>query len=260
MNASRKIFAVVLLLAASIAFVPAQNLANYRPRGTNPDLYNTNRDGTLPPTGGALPKTSPKAKSNEKKNRWKMPNARDFDSRVTLAAMLAPGDDRTRFSDGRAARITGFVTECKTSGSARRPPPKRSGESCNNGATHALDTDAHIDVVIRRADRNIKTRHIVVEVTPRVRELMRRRGIDWTTSVLRPRIKDQWVEFEGWLFWDLDHEDEARNTDPRDREGARNWRASAWEIHPVTNIRVLPGPPQNAREPAPRPNRRPPQR
>jgi hypothetical protein len=45
-----------------------------------------------------------------------------------------------------------------------------------------------------------------------------------------------WVQFEGWLYFDLGHATEAENTA---RGNPENWRATAWELHPVTKITVL---------------------
>lgn len=99
--------------------------------------YNTNADGTCPLTGAA----------DKPKNRWNLPAGSDFDQRVSLAAMLAPGDDHGRFDQTRAARITGHVTDCIVAGSAHHDPPAHSSESCNCGATSPLDTDSHIALV-----------------------------------------------------------------------------------------------------------------
>ena len=90
------------------------------------------------------------------------------------------------------------------------------------------------------ADETISTRHVIVEMTPRIRELMRRQGIDWTTDALRTKLKHHWVEFEGWLFFDVDHLTGAvANTDPDDTKQPANWRATVWELHPVTKVTVL---------------------
>jgi hypothetical protein len=45
-----------------------------------------------------------------------------------------------------------------------------------------------------------------------------------------------WCEFEGWLYFDVDHDEEAENTNP---QRPANWRATSWEIHPVTKITVI---------------------
>ena len=50
-------------------------------------------------------------------------------------------------------------------------------------------------------------------------------------------LQGKCAEFTGWMFWDAWHDDEAENTAPG-RPG--NWRATAWEIHPITAIRVVP--------------------
>jgi hypothetical protein len=90
-----------------------------------------------------------------------------------------------------------------------------------------------------------------VEVTPRIR--VRRQAIDWTTDVLRTKLKDHWVEFEGWLFFDVDHLTGAVNTDSDDTKQPANWRATVWELHPVTKVTVLSGSPTPTPTPQPSP-------
>src|SRR5262249_8476864 len=67
----------------------------------------------------------------------------------------------------------------------------------------------------------------------------------WTTSTLRDKLKGKWVEVIGWLLFDVPHIRGAENTNPG---GADNWRATCWELHPVTSITVLDGPPAEAAE------------
>src|SRR5215212_11077939 len=50
------------------------------------------------------------------KNRTSLPQATDFDSRITLDALLQPGDDRSRWSTDRAARIQGEVIDVAYAG------------------------------------------------------------------------------------------------------------------------------------------------
>src|SRR5215212_179904 len=50
------------------------------------------------------------------KNRTSIPQATDFDSRITLEALLQPGDDRARWSTDRAARIQGEVIDVAYAG------------------------------------------------------------------------------------------------------------------------------------------------
>jgi hypothetical protein len=60
--------------------------------------------------------------------------------------------------------------------------------------------------------------------------------MDWSEETLHAQLVGHWVEFEGWLYFDVGHAEESENVAPQNPE---NWRATAWEIHPVTNIRVV---------------------
>lgn len=136
--------------------------------------------------------------------------------------MLQPGADSTRWSASRAARLEGYVV----------PVAKAGVELANCYLPCSRDT--HIDVALR-ADAPPRD-HIVLEVTPRMEEWARLQGLDWSASTLKQRLTGHWCSFEGWLFFDLSHVAESENTAPQ-RQG--NWRASAWEIHPITKIEIL---------------------
>ena len=56
-----------------------------------------------------LPLTAARRAEHILKNRASFPNTEDFDSQVTLAAMLEPGADENRWSQTHAARVEGFV-------------------------------------------------------------------------------------------------------------------------------------------------------
>src|ERR1044071_8745425 len=45
------------------------------------------------------------------KNRVGAPQPQDFDERVTLEALLRPGEDGGRWSESRAGRVEGYVVE-----------------------------------------------------------------------------------------------------------------------------------------------------
>jgi hypothetical protein len=70
---------------------------------------------------------------------------------------------------------------------------------------------------------------------------MKNQGEDWSTQALKQKIKGKWVEVTGWLLFDSMHVDGAKNTNPGG--GDANWRATCWEIHPITDMKVLDGPP-----------------
>jgi len=161
---------------------------------------------------------------NGLKNRYTPPTDADIDPDVTLAAMLAPGDDIDRFDWSKAATITGFVIDVKPGGN----------ETCNCGAGAQIDRDTHIELAL--SEDAPETQRVVVEITPRFRQQMSANGIDWSTPEIRRGIKGKWVEVTGWLLFDIMHVHEAENTNPGND---RNWRATCWEIHPISRIRLL---------------------
>jgi hypothetical protein len=148
------------------------------------------------------------------KNRTALPQATDFDSGVTLDALLQPGEDRTRWSTDRAARVQGEVIDVAYA----RPEATNCYNPCRR--------DIHI-LIAHRKDAQ-KNEQIVVEVTPNLRI--------WSEETLQAQLVGHWVEFEGWLYFDAGHAEESENISPHNPE---NWRATAWEIHPVTKITVI---------------------
>lgn len=176
--------------------------------------------GFCPPRGAAL---SPSGRALARlKNRDAEPSRRDFDGRVTLEALLRPGEDRGRWSESSAGRVEGYVVEVVEGGV----------EAANCYSYRERDTHIH---VARRADAP-RAEWFVLEVTPRVRERARARGQDWSAGALRRELLGRLCRFEGWLLFDREHAGESENTAP----GARgNWRATAWELHPVTAVEVL---------------------
>lgn len=172
--------------------------------------------------------TAARRELNRQKNRLTTPAAADLDPAVTLAAMLVPGDDRARWSVERAAVIEGVVVDVKKGGQ----------ETVNCGESDELYRDTHIEIALQGGNP-AKRERVIVEVTPRWRAFLKLQGEDWTTATLRTRLLGRWVQFTGWLFFDDEHDDESENTTPG---RALNWRATAWELHPVTRIVILPGP------------------
>ena len=94
--------------------------------------------------------------------------------------------------------------------------------------------DIHINVAKRKgAPQN---EQVVLEVTPNFHDWAGQRGWDWSEAALRKQLLDHWCEFEGWLYFDVGHAQESENTAP---QNVGNWRATAWEIHPVTKVKVI---------------------
>jgi hypothetical protein len=77
---------------------------------------------------------------------------------------------------------------------------------------------------------------VIVEVTPRWRQMMKAQGVDWSTRTLQKTLPGHWVKVRGWLLFDLEHAGAAENTHPG---GRANWRATAWEIHPITALEIV---------------------
>jgi len=163
------------------------------------------------------------------KNRSAEPTAPDIDSAVSLGAILAPdSNDSRRFDAARAAFVTAIVYRVLEGGV----------ETTNCRATDSLHRDTHIELILA-PDYSMQTRRVIVEVTPRWRAAARSHGVDWSTAALASSLTGHRVHVRGWLMFDAEHANQSENTNPG---GATNWRATAWEIHPVTNLGVLPGP------------------
>src|SRR5215213_10388470 len=156
------------------------------------------------------------------KNRTAVPQPTDFDSRITLDALLQPGDDTNRWSTDRAARIQGEVIDVAYAGAE--------ATNCFNPCRR----DIHILLTMRKGAA--KSEHVVVEVTPNLFDWAAGQGIDWSEKTLQAQLVGHWCEIEGWLYFDLGHAEESENISPGK---SNNWRATAWEIHPVTKITVI---------------------
>jgi hypothetical protein len=158
---------------------------------------------------------------NVLKNRAIAPAS--VDASITLERLMAPGDDRDRWSTDQAATITGLVVEVKPGGL----------ESVNCGAKAIEFRDTHIGIAVDQA--HAKT-PVIVEVTPRWRAGLRPLGVDWSTATLKRALLGRRVAITGWLFRDDEHLQNAVNTNPH---GTTLWRQTVWELHPVTSIVVV---------------------
>ena len=156
------------------------------------------------------------------KNRTALPQAADFDTGVTLDALLQRGDDRNRWSTNRAARVQGLVIDVAYAGAE--------AANCFNPCRR----DIHILIANRKEPT--KSEQVVVEVTPNFRDWAAAQGIDWSEKTLQAQLVGRWCEFEGWLYFDAGHAEESENIAPGNAE---NWRATAWEVHPITKITVI---------------------
>lgn len=159
---------------------------------------------------------------NRLKNRTVAPLRTQINSAISLTAVLAPGNDLTRWNSTQGAIITGYVVEVKPGGP----------ESVNCGATDPAHTDTHIELALDARDTE-GIHHMIVEVTPRWRAMMAAKGKNWSTANLKSALTGHKIMVVGWMMLDKEHCNASENTDPG---GAHNWRATCWEIHPVSAL------------------------
>lgn len=155
------------------------------------------------------------------KRRAHLPGPADLDSRVTLAALLQRGSDRNRWSSGRAAALEGYIVGA------------RDGAIEFANCLSFTDRDTHLEIAMRPDAP--RSEQVIVEVTPALRAWARSNGMDWSTRAVQ-RLVGRKVSVAGWLLFDEQHAKQSENTRPGH---PGNWRATAWELHPVTSIRPL---------------------
>jgi hypothetical protein len=163
---------------------------------------------------------------NPQKNRWDIPSSPQIKV-IKIEDLISLRADKKKFRAGSPVRVTAYVYDVKPGGA----------ESCNCGTKATAFKDTHIELTPDDQNTSEEFR-FVIEVTPRLRMLMHKQGVDWSTSNLKSEILGHMVTVEGWLFYDEIHEPQAFSTNP-DNSNGKNWRASPWEIHPVTSIEVI---------------------
>jgi hypothetical protein len=160
---------------------------------------------------------------NRFKNRYTLPNKKDIDENFTWDELMKEGDDRRKYKTQSAAILRGYVLAVKAG----------SVETCNCNSKNKVYQDTHI-ILTPNADKTDVQQQIVIEVTPRLRLLMQKQGIDWSHEALK-KLRGKKVEIQGWLFYDYRHGENSSKI----RKTGRVTRSTAWEIHPVTGIRVV---------------------
>ncbi|HEX8503093.1 MAG TPA: hypothetical protein VF659_21090 [Pyrinomonadaceae bacterium] len=159
---------------------------------------------------------------------------------ITVEELRAPGNNK-KFSPDERVWVTAYVAKVGSGGDQ---------ESCNCGRDDLRDI--HIDIVASPSEVNDLSKHVVVEFTPRWQEKfgLNPKNYQKMLKAVRADIEHRWVKFEGWLLYDYIHANESKSTQPNLKPCPNdgkihdncNWRATPWEIHPVTSYAKVPAP------------------
>ncbi|HMG74891.1 MAG TPA: hypothetical protein VK582_15425 [Pyrinomonadaceae bacterium] len=166
---------------------------------------------------------------NTLKNRNQPPLANEVQPK-TVDDLRNPAYDKKFYPD-LAVEVTGYVAAVV---------PGAVKETANCRRTDLRDVI--IALVASPTEVGNDRKYVVLEISPYWQKQL---GFDDSNYSLMlkevsKKLEGKWVTFRGWLFNDYIHIDEAESTYPGNRT---NWRATTWEIHPVTDYKILSGPP-----------------
>jgi hypothetical protein len=145
---------------------------------------------------------------------------------------------KTKLGDGEVAGLTGYLYYSKPGGV----------ESSNCKLSGAEDIDFHIGIgpdatlagkiagkqnLTTEESRRLKTESVIVEMTPHWRATFRPQ---WDLDKLKA-VAGRQVRLVGQLLADNEHHDTHDDCGLQDH-GNACWRASIWELHPVTRFQV----------------------
>lgn len=155
---------------------------------------------------------------NRLKNRDEITGS--IDHSITIQDLINSPEE-TDLDTTRPVQITAFVADV-IAGTKR--------ETCNCARNDIADI--HIDTVAKQKDRNNNDKYVIVEISPRFQDKL------GNLKTVKKQITGKWVRFMGWLTYDYKHRSNARNI----KKTGNIWRATAWEVHPVTDFKVVPAP------------------
>jgi len=167
------------------------------------------------PTGKVPAK---EAAMNRMKNRDDVTGS--IDHSITIQDLINSPEE-TDLDQNTAVEITGFVADV-----IKGTP----NETCNCARSDIADI--HIDVVAKKKDRNNNNKYVIVEISPRFKAKL------GSMKEVKKKLTGKWVKFTGWLTYDYKHRSNARNV----KKTGNIWRATAWEVHPVTTFKVVSAP------------------
>ena len=161
--------------------------------------------------------------------------------KITVQEIRDPANDQGVFTPNKKVWVTGFVASVDPGGLQ---------ETCN---CKRIDLrDVHINVVADPSEASDQSKYVVVEFTPRWEKTF---GFDDSNydamrQAVEDKIKNKWVKFDGWMMYDFIHVNASQSTSPSNpvcpndgqQHSGCNWRATPWEVHPVTAYTVVTGP------------------
>ncbi len=158
--------------------------------------------------------------------------------KITVEEIRDPANNDT-FKPSRKVWVTGFVASVVPGGLK---------ETCNCKRDDLRDV--HINIVANPSEASDQSKYVVVEFTPRWEKKFGFDDSDYEAmrQLVENKLKDKWVKFEGWMLFDYIHENASQSTAPGNpicvTEGQQNcnWRATPWEVHPVTAYTVVSAP------------------
>lgn len=120
--------------------------------------------------------------------------------------------------EGVAVTVVGYLVAIKPQGA----------EAVNCDMTASREVDWHMAIVEREGQGEEES--IVVETTPRIRV----RHPRWTPARLDPWLDSpNPVRVSGWLMFDPSHRAHLKGSNAE-----RHFRATLWEVHPITKLEV----------------------
>lgn len=160
---------------------------------------------------------------------------------ITVEAMRDPANNTGKFTPNKQVSITGLVASVDPGGMP---------ETCNCKRPDLRDV--HINIVADPSEVGDQSKYVVVEFTPRWEKKFHFNDSNY--EVMRKAVEDQIkgkrVKFDGWMLYDFIHANASQSTSPNQpvcpNDGQQhpncNWRATPWEVHPVTAYTVVTGP------------------
>jgi hypothetical protein len=150
-------------------------------------------------------------------------------------------DQLAQLGEGRIHTVIGYLYYAKNGGKESVNCELEGADAIDFHIAIGFDADLAAKVLAKKArqgkltaddESDLKKTSIIVEMTPHYRSQFKP---DWNMDVVKTAIGHQ-VKVTGLLLLDNEHQD------PKDNCAMGNsdtcWRASTWELHPVTGFQV----------------------